>query len=111
MNGIGGIYIHIIIQTGIGNRIAVLRLIGIDVEAQTRRILVLFTDGFADSTEKAKMALKDAARLGVEVYGVSYVNTSIVDLIGEQRSIVIRDIAELSKSLTQMLLNALRRAA
>ena len=41
MNGIGGIYIHIIIQTGIGNRIAVLRLIGIDVEAQTRRILVL----------------------------------------------------------------------
>ncbi len=77
----------------------------------SRRILLIFTDGCPDSMEKAKMALKDAAKLDVEVYGVSYVNTSIVDLIGEQRSIVIRDIAELPKSLTQMLLSALRRAA
>ncbi len=77
----------------------------------SRRILLIFTDGCPDSMEKATMALKDAAKLGVEVYGVSYVNTSIVDLIGEAHSIVIRDIAELPKSLTQMLLAALRRAA
>jgi hypothetical protein len=69
------------------------------------------THGCPDSLAKAEAALRDAAHLGIEVYGVSFRNNSITSLLGEQRSAVIQDIDELPAALSTMLLSALRRAA
>ncbi len=80
-------------------------------QREPRKILLIFTDGQADSEDKAKAALRDAERLGVETYGVSFRNTSIVGLLGTHRSAVIQEIDELPNSLTQLFLSALRRAA
>ena len=80
-------------------------------QREPRKILMIFTDGQADSEDKAKAALRDAEHLGVEVYGVSFRNTSIVGLLGPHRSAIIQDIDELATSLSTMLLTALRTAA
>ncbi len=80
-------------------------------QREPRKILMIFTDGQADSEDKAKAALRDAEHLGVEVYGVSFRNTSIVGLLGPHRSAVIQEIDELATSLSTMLLTALRTAA
>ena len=78
---------------------------------EPRKMLLLFTDGLPDSSDKAEAALRDAERLGCEVYGVSYRQTGIVGLLGAQRSAVIQDIDDLPNALSGMLLAALRRAA
>ncbi len=80
-------------------------------QREPRKILMIFTDGQADSEDKVKAALRDAEHLGVELYGVSFRNTSIVGLLGPHRSAVIQEIDELATSLSTMLLTALRRAA
>ena len=80
-------------------------------QREPRKILLLFTDGLPDSSDKAKAALRDAEHLGVEVYGVSFRNTSIIDLLGPHRSAVIQNIDELPHAFSTMLLSALRKAA
>ncbi len=80
-------------------------------QREPRKILMIFTDGQADSEDKAKAALRDAEHLGVETYGVSFRNTSIVGLLGSHRSVVIQTIDELPHALSTMLLTALRKAA
>ena len=78
---------------------------------EPRRILLLFSDGKPDSEDKTKAALRDADALGVETYGVSLRNTSIIDLLGSHRSSVIQNIDELPSALSNMLISALRKAA
>ncbi len=80
-------------------------------QREPRKILLISTDGCPDCVAKAEAALRDAAHVGVEVYGISFRNTSIVSLLGEQRSVVIQEIDELPHALSTMLLTALRQAA
>ncbi|MBP3730007.1 MAG: VWA domain-containing protein [Mailhella sp.] len=80
-------------------------------QRETRKILLVFTDGAPDSCETAERALHDAKALGVEVYAVSYRDVAAKRLFGEQNCTVIASIDELPGAFTNMLLGALRRAA
>jgi nitric oxide reductase activation protein len=77
----------------------------------SRHILLIFTDGEPDSVPKAKMALRDAAALGVETYAVSYDSDAVKMLFPEHRCAVITNIDALPGVLTNMLRSALQRAA
>ena len=80
-------------------------------QQETRKILLVFTDGVPDSRETAELALRDAKALGMEIYAVSYRDVAAKRLFGEQNCAVIASIDELPGAFTNMLLGALRRAA
>ncbi len=73
---------------------------------QSRKIILLITDGEPDHRELALNAIKSAADLGFELYGIGITNAFISKLL-PGRSEVIQSIEELPCALFGMLQRAL----
>lgn len=73
---------------------------------ESRKMILIITDGCPDDSQLAKAAITEAVKLGLEVYGIGIVNTSILSLLPNTSS-VINSIAELAPSMFGMLQRAL----
>lgn len=87
-------------------------VLNLPVEADTRRIVFVITDGEPDSVGAFESAVQIARYQGVEVYGVAlgYAGRSLPRVLGEDNYILAKDVYEFPKQLTEMMKKALVKA-
>lgn len=73
---------------------------------EERKIILILTDGTPDAVTPCHDALKQAERLGVEVYGIGIKSNAVNQLL-PQHSRVIADLPELAPAMFEMLQAAL----
>ena len=73
---------------------------------ESRKMILIITDGQSDNPQLAQTAITEARRLGLEVYGIGIANASILSLLPDTSS-VINSIVELAPSMFGMLQRAL----
>ncbi len=76
---------------------------------ESRKIILILTDGDPDSVENTKAAIACTKRLGFELYGLGIGNTVIAELLPEQ-SVVINKLSELAPKLFRLLQKALLKS-
>ena len=75
--------------------------------SEPRKIILLITDGEPDDKEAMTAAVKSAAALGVELYGIGIQGLSVESLLPEQRRRIIAGINDLAPAMFGMLRKAL----
>lgn len=87
-------------------------VLGLPIEADTRRIVFVITDGEPDSVGAFESAVQIARYQGVEVYGVAlrYAGRSLPRVLGEDNYVLAEDVYEFPKKLTEMMKKALVKA-
>ena len=75
---------------------------------ESRKIILILTDGDPDSLGNTKTAIAEALRLGFEIYGLGLNSSSIKHLL-PGRSIVINQLADLPQAMFKLLGTALKR--
>ena len=73
---------------------------------ESRKIILILTDGDPDSFKVALDAIEDGRRFGVEVYGLGILSESIKKLLPEH-SRTINELSELAPAMFGMLRGAL----
>ena len=74
--------------------------------SESRKILLILTDGDPDSFNIASNAIENGRRIGVEMYGLGIMSEAITKLI-PNHSCTIHDLSELAPSMFGMLRDAL----
>jgi hypothetical protein len=74
---------------------------------ESRKIIIIVTDGEPNSADNAKAALKAAEHIGVESYGLGLGNDSVMSLL-PGRSTVITNLADLPGKLFWLLEQAMK---
>lgn len=77
-------------------------------QAEDRKITLILTDGVPDAVPPCKYALRQAERLGVEIYGIGIKSNAVSQLL-PQHSRVITTLQELAPAMFEMLQTALLR--
>jgi hypothetical protein len=77
---------------------------------ESRKLILIITDGDPDSGVQAEEALVGAARAGFEVYGIGIISTAILSLL-PGNSLVISSMGELAPALFTLLQKAMLRCA
>lgn len=73
---------------------------------EDRKIVLIITDGYPDSKENVRAALKAGKELGCEIYGLGVEFSGITDLF-QADSCYVEDISELPPAIFQLLKNKL----
>ena len=73
---------------------------------EKRKLILILTDGQPSSQLNAEAAIKEAGKLGFEVYGLGLKCEAIKELL-PGRSLVIKRLQELPKALFQLLGHAM----
>ena len=76
--------------------------------AESRKIVLILTDGDPDSFPAARNAIEDGRRFGVEIYGLGITSEAITKLL-PNHSRTINDLSELAPAMFGMLRGALVR--
>lgn len=74
--------------------------------AESRKIILILTDGDPDSFSMAVEAIEDGRRFGVEIYGLGIMSEAITKLL-PNHSRTINDLSELASAMFNILQNAL----
>ena len=77
-------------------------------QAEDRKITLILTDGVPDVVPPCNYALRQAERLGVEIYGIGIKSNAVSQLL-PQHSRVITTLQELAPAMFEMLQTALFR--
>lgn len=77
---------------------------------ESRKLILIITDGDPDSGVQAEEALVGAARAGFEVYGIGIISTAILSLL-PGNSLVISSMGELAPAMFTLLQKAMLRCA
>lgn len=77
---------------------------------ESRKLILIITDGDPDSGVQAEEALVGAARAGFEVYGIGIISTAILSLL-PGNSLVISSMGELAPAMFTLLQKAMLRRA
>lgn len=77
-------------------------------QAEDRKITLILTDGVPDAVPPCEYALRQAERLGVEIYGIG-IKSNAVSWLLPNRSRVIATLPELTPAMFEMLQAALLR--
>lgn len=72
----------------------------------TRRMILILTDGVPNSRKATEDAIKQAQKLGIEIYGIGIMDSSIGDFL-PNTSMTIRSIDELAPTMFEILKNSL----
>ena len=75
---------------------------------QTRKVILILTDGEPDYIENTKTAIAEAQRLGYEVYGLGIKDSSVKRFM-PGRSTVINQLADLPRAMFELLGTAIIR--
>lgn len=81
------------------------------LQREPRKVLLVITDGGPDSKVAAQVAIKQAERSGVEIFGIGIDCDSVTDLFPHGRSCVISTIDELAPAMFRMLQQVLLQGA
>jgi Mg-chelatase subunit ChlD len=69
---------------------------------ENRKIIFIVTDGEPDSPVETQAAIKEAKRIGIEIYGLGLGSQSIADLL-PGKAVVINNTMDLPRKLFQLL--------
>ncbi len=73
---------------------------------ESRKVILILTDGDPDSANVARNAIEDGRRFGVEIYGLGIMSESISRLL-PNHSCIIHGLSELAPAMFSMLRGAL----
>lgn len=77
---------------------------------ETRKVLLILSDGEPDSVEEAKAALHTCLTHGIEVYGIGIQDKAIRALLSGKKARVIYDLNELAPAMFELLQTGLLNA-
>lgn len=70
--------------------------------SETRKIVLVITDGMPDNLSTAKVAIKTMQKIGIEVYGIGISMEAVKDML-PGKSCVINGISELAPAMFGLL--------
>jgi nitric oxide reductase activation protein len=74
---------------------------------ESRKIVIIVTDGMPNAIKNAQTAIAEAGRLGLELYGLGLGNDAVKALL-PGRSVVLGKLTDLPRALFKLLGEALK---